>query len=269
MQTPQMLETARVAKDTDLLGSWMPVPGLGQLPCNAYLIKSKQPVLVDTGIAALATPFMDSLEKQIDLDDLRWIWITHMDPDHIGNLNAILAKAPKARVVTNYLGMGKMGLLGLPQERAYLINPGQHLDVGDRQILALRPPTYDAPETCALFDTRSRAFFCADSFGVVQQTQTDTAEAIDVEALYQGMSLWNSVDTPWLAMSDAQRLNQALDAVHRLQADVILGSHLQPARGIVERLTEGVRRSREAPNFVGPDQKALEAMMTATMAEAA
>jgi glyoxylase-like metal-dependent hydrolase (beta-lactamase superfamily II) len=75
----------------------------------------------------------------IDPADLRWIWITHMDFDHIGNLAAVLELAPQARVVTNYLGMGKMGLIGLPQDRAWLLNPGQSLDVGDRRLHALRP----------------------------------------------------------------------------------------------------------------------------------
>lgn len=162
-----------------------------------------------------------------------------------------------------------MGLLGLPQERAFLINPGQRLDVGDRELVALRPPTFDAPETSAVFDTRSRAFFCADSFGAVQPEATETAEGVDTETLYAGMSLWNSVDTPWLPMVDERQLRRALDEVQALKPDKVLGSHLQPATGIVDRLVEGLMRSSAAPAFVGPDQKALEAMMSATVAEAA
>ncbi len=264
-----MLETRRVADDTHLLGSWLPIPGLGVLPANAYVIRAAQPVLVDTGVAALRDDFMAALERLIDPADLRWIWITHMDADHIGNLGAVLERAPQARIVTTYLGMGKMGLLDLPQERAWLLNPGQTLDVGDRGLTALVPPSFDAPETTGLFDRRTRALFCADSFGAVQQAIVDDAAQIDATALRDGMKLWTSVDAPWLQLADRALLRATFGRVRDLQADVILGSHLQPARGITEQLLQHLGEAADAPAFVGPDQAALEAMMASMQAGAA
>lgn len=261
MQAPLMTEARRVADDTHLLGSWLPVPGLGVLPANAYLIRAAQPVLVDTGVAALREPFLAALEGLIDPADLRWIWITHMDADHIGNLAAILARAPNARVVTNFLGMGKMGLLGLPQERAWLINPGQTLDVGDRGLTALVPPSFDAPETTGLFDRRTRALYCADSFGAVQQAIVDDAAQIGAAALRDGMKLWTSVDAPWLQQADRALLRATFGRVRDLQPEIILGSHLQPARGLTEQLLQHLGEAADAPAFVGPDQAALEAMV--------
>lgn len=267
MQSAQMLDTRRVADDTWLLGCAMPVPGLGVLPGNAYLIRSQQPVLVDTGLAALRTEFMQALEQLIDPAALRWIWITHMDPDHIGNLEAILERAPQARIVTTYLGMGKMGLLGLPAERAYLLNPGQSLDVGGRELAALVPPSFDAPETTGLFDTRSRALFCADSFGAVQQELTGEAAEIALPVLREGMALWTSVDAPWLQLVDRSLLHTRLERIRGLHPEVILGSHLQPARGMTEKLLASLADCAEARPFVGPDQKALEQMMASMATE--
>lgn len=269
MQAPLMLEPRLVADETWLLGSWMPVPGLGVLPGNAYLIRSRQPVLVDTGLAALQQDFLAALEQLIDPAELRWVWITHMDADHIGNLRVVLERAPHARVVTTYLGMGKMGLLDLPQSRAYLLNPGQSLDVGDRSLTALVPPSFDAPETTGLFDQRSRALFCADSFGTVQQTPVEDARQIDVQVLRDGMRLWTSVDAPWLQMADRSLLRAALDRVAILHPEVILGSHLQPARGLTDRLLHNLAEAADAPAFVGPDQAALESMMAAMTTPAA
>ncbi len=184
MQAPVMNETRRVADETWQFGSWLPLPGLGVLPANAYLIRARQPVLVDTGVAALREPFLDALAAVVDPAELRWIYLTHMDADHVGNLLPVLDAAPKARVVTTYLGMGKMGLLGLPQDRVHLLNPGQALDVGDRQLRAVLPPSFDAPETTGLFGESTKALFCADSFGAVEinrtaakiRTQLDLAE---------------------------------------------------------------------------------------------
>jgi glyoxylase-like metal-dependent hydrolase (beta-lactamase superfamily II) len=261
MQDLMTFAPRRVAADATLIGNHLPIPGLGVLACNAYLIHSTEPVLVDTGIAAGRDSFLDALRASIDPADLRWIWITHMDPDHVGNLAEVLAMAPKARVVTNFLGMGKMGLLRLPQERAYLLNPGQSLEVGDRRLLALRPPVYDAPETTALFDTRARVLYAADCFGSVLEHPAATAEDAGA-ALREGLVTWTSVDAPWLALADTARVAAACADLVRLAPAHVVSSHAPPARGTSLRaLIDHLLAACDAPPFIGPDQAQLDAAM--------
>jgi hypothetical protein len=263
MQQPTMLPPRAVAPDTHLLGAYLPLPGYGVLPVNSFLIRGAQPMLIDTGLAAVREAFLRDLHATIDPRDLRWIWLTHIDPDHVGNLAAVLAEAPRARVITSYLGMGKLGLLGLPVERVYLANPGQRLDIGDREIVAIQPPTFDAPETAGLLDTKSRALFPADCFGALMQEPAETARAVPATALRDGQVTWATVDAPWLAMIDEPKLGAALDAVRRLAPDAVLSSHLPPAAGMTETLLANLATATRAPRFVGPDQAALEKMMAA------
>ncbi|HET6599444.1 MAG TPA: MBL fold metallo-hydrolase, partial [Burkholderiaceae bacterium] len=198
MNQPTLLPSRRVGPDTEMLSAYVPLPGLGMLPVNAFLIRTREPVLIDTGMTALRDEFMRALRALIDPAALRWIWITHADADHIGNLRSVLDEAPHARIVTNYLGVGKLGLQMLPVERTYMINPGQALDVGDRHLLAHRPAVYDAPETMAAFDTRTAHLFSSDCFGAVLQQPAESAAAIAEAALHDGLALWASVDAPWL-----------------------------------------------------------------------
>jgi hypothetical protein len=58
---------------TWVLPSCVPVPGMGVIPVNAYLIKARVPVLVDTGLHADTEAFVATLRTLIDLEDLRWI----------------------------------------------------------------------------------------------------------------------------------------------------------------------------------------------------
>ena len=88
--------------DTVVLSTFHPVPGIGLLPVNVFLIKSKEPVLMDTGLGEDRGEFMKALESVIDPKDLRWIWLSHDDSDHTGSLRDILDAAPDARLVVNF-----------------------------------------------------------------------------------------------------------------------------------------------------------------------
>lgn len=101
IHAPIQMAPRRVTNGWTVLPAWLPVPGLGALPVNAFLLKGPEPMLVDTGLAALSDDFAARLAEAIDPDTIRWIWLSHTDADHIGNLDRILDLAPKARVVTS------------------------------------------------------------------------------------------------------------------------------------------------------------------------
>jgi flavorubredoxin len=265
MENPVMFEPYTVTRNIYTLASYLPVPGYGILPANAFVIHAQQPVLVDTGLAALRTPFLEALRQVIDPREIQWIWLTHTDPDHIGNLEAVLSQAPQARVVTTFLGMGKMGLLQLPLDRVYLLNPGQVLDLGDRQLRAVTPPSYDAPETTGLFDPCSGALFSADCFGALLHKPAEAAQAINSAALQEGISLWATVDAPWLQQVDRSRFLTALKAVENLRPTTVLSSHLPAATGMTETLLGYLAAAMDETPFQGPDQAALEQLVSASI----
>jgi Metallo-beta-lactamase superfamily len=264
MDQPTLMPSRRVGPDTDMISAYTPLPGLGLLPVNAYVIHAGEPVLVDTGMTALREAFMAALRELIDPQALRWIWITHADADHIGNLRAVLDEAPFARIVTNYLGVGKLGLQLFPPELTFMLNPGQTLDVGDRRLRAQRPPVYDAPETMAAFDERTGHLFSSDCFGAVMQEPAEMAAAIARDALHGGLSLWSRVDAPWLAQIGREQFDAAARPLRELRPRLILGSHLPPAANLDERLYAGITAALDAPPFIGPDQAALQQAASVT-----
>ncbi len=268
MNGPISHDAFTVAPKTHCICSTTPVPGLGVLPVNAFLVEASEPVLIDTGLPALAECSVKSLGTLIDPADLRWIWLTHCDADHVGALEKLLALAPSARVVTNYLGMGKLSMrAALPPERFYLLNPGQSLDLGDRRLHAVAMPSYDAPETMGAFDPVTRTLFTSDCFGALLADELgdaplQDAAAIDEEALASGLATWAMVDAPWLAHVESAWFRASVAELRRLGPDCVLSAHLPPARGKLEWLSEKLDASRRSDPFVGPDQLALEAMLT-------
>lgn len=244
--TPEMKSTRALGEGWSLLGAWAPVGDLGALPVNAFLMKGREPMLVDTGLAATSDAFMAALESEIDPADLKWIWLSHMDFDHIGNLRRVLARAPNATVITNFLGMAKLGLVDIAPERVHLLNPGESADIGGRRLTALRPVYYDAPETMGFYDEAAGALFVADSFGALLPGQIDRLDDADEATVSQGMHGWSSIDAPWLADQSAEALGRRLAEVESIDPRLVMSAHLPPMSGSVRRLTGVVGRTYNA-----------------------
>lgn len=238
MQAPTALDPVQLTPDTYVLPAFMPIPALGILPMHAFVIRGAQPVLVDTGPTPLAASFVERLSKVLDPGELRYVWLTHVDPDHTGALEMVLRAAPRARVVTSALAVAKLGIgpTPLPEGRAFPIEPGQRLHLGDRALYALRPPVYDAPETMIAFEDRTRTLLAADCFGTLLSAPYDRAAEIPAGQRRDGMLTWTSLDTPWLEHVSAETFERMLQPLRALDPLWVLGAHLPPARGMIDGL---------------------------------
>jgi ODP family beta-lactamase len=268
MQTPTLIGADSVAPGITSISSYCPLSDLGILPVNAFVIEAAQPVLVDTGLSALRQPFLEALKRTIDPEAIRWIWLSHMDADHLGNLEEVLAIAPHARVVTNFLGMGKMLLRHFDVSRVHLLEPGAVIDAGDRRLVPLKPAYYDAPETVGFFDSKSRVLFSADAFGALLQEPQQEAAAIAPQALSDGMIRWTAIDAPWLGMVDRTAFGRVLASIERLDPAAIISAHLPVARGITHALTACLDRALAAGKIDGPDHATIERLMAEDSAAA-
>ncbi len=258
-----MDKTHKLMPDIEVLPSHFPIPGAGFLPVNAFVIKAKEPVLVDTGMGMESEGFMKALESIIDPHDLKWVWLTHDDADHTGSIRKVLEAAPGARLAANSLAVLRMSTAWpVPMDRVYWLNPGDSISAGDRKLTAVRPPLFDNPTTIGIYDSRSEAFFSADFFGAIIPSPAKNADDIQEGDLAQGMISWAGADSPWVHMVERSAFSQALDNIHKLAPKMIFSAHLPPALGKTEQLLKLLASVPASPAFVSPDQKALEQILT-------
>lgn len=258
-----MITIYKATPDITVLTSTFPVPGFGLVPINAFVLHGSEPVLVDTGAVVERDEFMGALRSVIDPAELRWIWLTHTDFDHIGSLSTLLAENGDLRVITTFLGVGMMRLAApLPLDRVRLVNPGQRTAVGDRTLRAIKPPTFDNPATTGFVDEGSGVLFSSDCFGALLSDVADKAADLSEEELRQGQMLWAAVDSPWLHNVDRAAFSTQLNRIRDLSPTMILSSHLPAAPGhLTDRLVSALEAVPSASPFVGPDQAALEAIL--------
>ncbi|NWF24783.1 MBL fold metallo-hydrolase [Streptomyces sp. PKU-EA00015] len=256
----------RIGHEISVLGDHLPVPGIGYLTVNAFVLHAAEPVVVDTGLGLPDRTFLDMVGSVVDPEDVRWIWLTHPDRDHTGGLFALLAAAPRARLVTTYLAVGIMSTeRPLPLDRVFLLNPGQSLDVGDRVLHAFRPPLFDNPATVGFYDDKSAACFSSDCFGapIASADLAGGATAGDIkdDELRAGQLLWATVDSPWIHCVDPEKYAASVRPLREMEPEAVLSTHLPPALGLAQQMIDNISAAPEADAFVGPDQQALEQLL--------
>jgi flavorubredoxin len=246
----------------EVLPAHLPIPGIGFLPVNAFVIKAREPVLVDTGMGIDSEDFMKALESIIDPQDLKWIWLTHDDADHTGNIQKVLEAAPRARLAANSLAVLRMSTAwSVPMHRVYWLNSGESISVGDRKLTAVRPPLFDNPTTIGIYDSKSETFFSADCFGALILSPAQNVDDVPEGDLAQGMISWACGDNPWIHMVELSVFSKALDRIRQMAPKMILSAHLPPAQGKTEQLLKFLERVPTSTPFVAPNQAALEQIL--------
>ena len=144
----------KIAKDTYVIHQVQ--PALGQplfVYINSMVILGKEPVIVDTGTPANRKQWLEDVFTLVEPEDVRWIFLSHDDVDHTGNLDEALTACPNARLVCNWAMVERhTNCFDFPLERCQWVVDGESIDVGDRTLHALRPPVFESPTTRGLYD---------------------------------------------------------------------------------------------------------------------
>ena len=262
MSAPSMEDPVRVGADTWVLPTPFPIPGLGSLYINASVIKGREPVLVDTGAPVFREEYLRRVFSLVDPEDVRWIFLSHDDRDHSGNLPQLLKMCPNARLVTNFVGVGRMTEeWDLPLDRINFANNGDQFDAGDRTLVAIRPPFFDSPATRGLWDASTGVYFSVDSFGAVLPESATDVRDVDQGAYRDGFNWFNRANHPWHVLSDPAKVRAEVNVVRRLDPDVIVSSHGPAASGVSEQLCDMLAAVATMEPLPLPDQSDLDRLL--------
>src|SRR4051794_22192415 len=75
---------------------------------NTMVIRAREPVVVDTGMAENRDQYLADVFGIVEPEDIRWVFISHDDVDHTGNVNALMDLAPNATLVVNWFMWERM-----------------------------------------------------------------------------------------------------------------------------------------------------------------
>lgn len=269
---PPTVEPQRIADDTYLIPSIVAAEPGTYVYVNSMVILGEEPVVVDTGAPLFRDHWMESVTSIVDPDDVRWVFISHDDGDHVGNLAQLLDLAPHAKVVSNFftnerVRIERPGLL--PPERQVWLEAGTSFDAGDRRLHLFRPPIFDGPTTRGLYDERTGVMWSVDSFAAL--TTGAVYDAVDLPPdLYDGsFALFNSLVSPWHEWLDTSIYARHVAAVEAIAPTTIASAHGPVLRkdAIADAFSR-VRAMAAQPNVPAPGQETLDALIAQTLTSA-
>lgn len=232
-----MLEPHRIAPDTVLVPRLVPAAdGFGFV--NTMVITGREPVLVDTGSAVHRDQWREDVFSVVDPADVRWIFVSHDDADHVGNLTAALETCPRATLVTGRLRHPPLD----PRRRIRHIRDGEAWTVGGRTLTAVRPPLFDASATLGLYDGRSGVYWSADCFGAVVPHPTADAADLPADEHLEAVDRFATGLSPWRAWLDPVVFGGYLDQLAAMELTALATAHGPTITGRRVRLAFDVLR---------------------------
>ncbi len=263
---PIHLPPLEVARDTFLLRCAQPAFGAPlSVSLNSLVIRGAEPVIVDTNTPANREAWLSDVASVVDLEAVRWVFISHDDIDHTGNLAEVLELCPQATVVMNWALNERMSCeINVPPERMRWIDDNGALDVGDRVLRAIRPPVYDSPTTRGLYDPTTGVYWASDAFATPMPAQpVEHVSELPAEMWAEGMAMFHHhALAPWLSMVDTNAYGEQVKRVKDLDLRVITGAHTPVISG--EMVGAALGHLAALPRVIPPphpDQRVLEAIL--------
>ena len=239
---------------------------------NSMLIRGAEPVVVDTGAPVHRDRYLEDLFSLVDPEDVRWVFLSHDDPDHYGNVEAVMAACPGATLVASWFLCDRLAMAGfaVPPTRWRWVGDGEVLDVGDRVLAAVRPPLYDQPTTRGLFDPTTGVYWAGDAFATPLPRRMgwidELLDADGDEAWAAGFTMFQQWNSPWSTLLDRDRFGSEVDRLATIGISTIATCHgpTIPAAH-VERAFELMRAVPDGQAPPQPGQPVLDEIIDAVL----
>jgi hypothetical protein len=245
-------------------------PALGEplfVYLNSMVIRGAEPMIVDTGTPANRQKWLEDAFSIVEPEDVKWVFLSHDDVDHTGNLDQVMEACPNAQLVCNWAMIERhTNCFQFPLARCRWIMDGDTLDIGDRQLLARRPPVYDSPTTRGLFDPTTGVYWSVDTFATPLPDPGLGVADLDAEFWDFGLALFAlGAVSPWLSLVDADKYARYVDQTQGLDIKTVAACHSPVIEGPF--IEKAFARIRQLPSIAPPpmpDQSVLDQIIAAT-----
>lgn len=134
---------------------------------NSYLIKDEKNVLLDTVDYSVGRQFLENVKYTLDGENLDYLIINHMEPDHCSLIEELTYKYPEMKIICNNqtIKMLKQFYNFDVDSKVEIVKEGQTIKTGNHEFQFIMAPMVHWPEVMVTYDVTDKVLFSADAFG--------------------------------------------------------------------------------------------------------
>ena len=171
-------------KTIDLFESQYVVPN--GISYNSHVILDEKVAVMDTVDARKTDEWLANLDSALGGRDVDYLVVSHMEPDHASNIQALAEKFPGMQVVGNAKTFSMISqffdidLTG----RSMTVKEGDSLSLGSHTLAFYVAPMVHWPEVMVTYESSEKVFFSADGFGKFGALDTEEDWACEARRYY-------------------------------------------------------------------------------------
>ena len=150
----------------DLFESQYKVPN--GMSYNSYLIKDEKNIVLDTVDKSVTDIWLKNLKKELDGQEVDYLIISHLEPDHAYNIGILAEKYPNMKIVGNAMTFNMLPKFFENidiEKRKVIVKDGETLQIGTHNLKFFMAPMVHWPEVMFTYDETEKILFTADAFG--------------------------------------------------------------------------------------------------------
>ena len=134
---------------------------------NSFLIMDEKTCLLDTVDLSISQLFLENVEHVLNGRPLDYLVVNHMEPDHCGNIEAIIRRYPDVRFIGNAKTFQFFEqFYGFDARKNYqMVKDQEELNLGSRTLRFYTAPMVHWPEVMMTLDVTNHILFSSDAFG--------------------------------------------------------------------------------------------------------
>jgi len=151
-------------RTTDLFEGLWPIDQTG-VSYNAYLICDEKTAIIDLAKAFKSDEFLGQISQIANVEDIDYIVINHMEPDHSGLLSIFRRLAPNAVLLGTEKTQDMLKAFYGISENVRVVADGETLSLGEHALQFVSTPFVHWPETMMTYEKKENILFSCDGFG--------------------------------------------------------------------------------------------------------
>ncbi len=209
---------------------------------NSYLVRGRDKIaLIDANKGRFADTFLETIREAVDPEEIDYIVLNHLEPDHSSALLPLLDVCPKAKVVVTRPGKTfAENIINRPLD-AMVVKEGDSIDLGGKTLRFIIAPFLHWPDTMFTYVEEDGVLFPCDFLGAHycdDRLFNDLVENYDYAFHYYFLAIMRPFK---------EHVRAGLDKIKDLKLSVVCPSHGPILRSDIQSYLDRYRAWSEPP----------------------